>query len=194
MAHPELDQLLNSVLGFAREMLSKHGEFFPFGSSMDLAGKIAMDGAYQGAEHPPSQELIDLLTQAYTRRAEAGELRAAAICADVRIVPPGKSDKTDAISVGLEHQSGKRSPCSCRMRKAGYATASCLRQHGKCSSSRSLLEGPTGGLLVDLKRSDKRSAISAVFPHRAESASTVVVGHRVGSHGVFHRRQWLIPD
>jgi len=34
-------------------------------------------------------------------------LRAAAICADVRIVPPGKSDKTDAISVGLEHQSGE---------------------------------------------------------------------------------------
>jgi len=107
MAHPELDQLLNSVLGFARQMLSKHGEFFSFGSSMDLAGKIAMDAAYQGAEHPPSQELIDLLTQAYSRRAEAGELRAAAICADVRIVPPGKSDKTDAISVGLEHQSGE---------------------------------------------------------------------------------------
>jgi hypothetical protein len=107
MAHPELDQLLNSALEFAKQMLSKHGEFFPFGSSMDPAGKIIMDGAHTGDEHPPSQELIDLLTQSYAQRAEAGELRAAAICADVRVVPPGKSSKTDAISVGLEHQSGE---------------------------------------------------------------------------------------
>lgn len=88
-------------------MLSKHGEFFPFGSSMDPASKISMDGAQTGDEHPPSQELIDLLAQSYAQRAEAGELRAAAICADVRVVPPGKSGKTDAISVGLEHQSGE---------------------------------------------------------------------------------------
>jgi hypothetical protein len=107
MAHPELDQLLNSVLEFAKEMLTKHGEFFPFGSSMDLAGKITMDGADTGNEHPPSQELIDILVQSYAQRAETGELRAAAICADVRVVPPGKADKTDAISVGLEHQSGE---------------------------------------------------------------------------------------
>jgi hypothetical protein len=107
MAHPELDHLLNSVLDFAKVMLSKHGEFFPFGSSMDLAGRITMDGAHTGNEHPPSQELIDLLTQYYAQRAETGELRAAAICADVRVVPPGKVDKSDAISVGLEHQSGE---------------------------------------------------------------------------------------
>jgi hypothetical protein len=107
MAHPELDQLLNSALEFAKQMLSKHGEFFPFGSSIGVAGKITMDGAHSGDEHPPSQELIDLLTKSYEQRAEAGELRAAAICADVRVVPPGKSGKTDAISVGLEHQSGE---------------------------------------------------------------------------------------
>jgi hypothetical protein len=107
MAHPELDQLLNSVLEFAKEMLRKHGEFFPFGSSMNLAGKVTMDGAHTGDEHPPSQELIDLLAQSYAQRAVTGELRAAAICADVRVVRPGKADKTDAISVGLEHQSGE---------------------------------------------------------------------------------------
>jgi hypothetical protein len=107
MAHPDLDQLLNSVLAFAQLLLSKHGEFFPFGSSMKLNGEIIMDGADTGGEHPPSQEVIDLLAQSYEQRAGKGELRAAAICADVRVVPPGKADKTDAISVGLEHRSGE---------------------------------------------------------------------------------------
>ena len=66
-----------------------------------------MDGADTGDEHPPSQELIELLTQAYVQQAGEGSLRAAAICADSRVVPPGKSDKTDAIAVALEHQSGE---------------------------------------------------------------------------------------
>jgi hypothetical protein len=107
MAHPDLDQLLNSALAFAQLMLSKHGEFFPFGSSMKVSGEIVMDGAHTGDEHPPSQEVIDLLTRAYKRSAEEGELRAAGICTDVRVVPPGKSHKTDAISVALEHRSGE---------------------------------------------------------------------------------------
>ena len=107
MAHPELDQLLDSVLTFAQQMLKVHGEFYPFGESLDVTGKRAMDGAHTGSEHPPSQELIDLLVQAYAHRARSGELRAAAVCADVRVVPPGKVGKTDAISVGLEHQSGE---------------------------------------------------------------------------------------
>jgi hypothetical protein len=88
-------------------MLSKHGEFFPFGSSMKLSGEIVMDGADTGDEHPPSQEVIDVLAQSHERRADKGELRAAAICADVRVVPPGHSDKTAAISVAIEHRSGE---------------------------------------------------------------------------------------
>jgi len=40
MAHPDLDQLLNAVLPFAQQMLSKHGEFFPFGASMTIDGEI----------------------------------------------------------------------------------------------------------------------------------------------------------
>jgi hypothetical protein len=70
-------------------------------------GKIIMDAAYTGDEHPPSRDVIDLLARSYEERAGTGELRAAAICVDVRVVPPGKSDKTDAISVALEHRSGE---------------------------------------------------------------------------------------
>ena len=107
MAHPDLDQLLNVALEFAQKMLKEHGEFYPFGASMGTDGKITMDGAATGREHPPSKELLDLLSESYTQRASTGGLRAAAICADVRVPPPGSDQKTDAIQVGLEHANGE---------------------------------------------------------------------------------------
>jgi hypothetical protein len=107
MAHPDLDQLLNVALEFAQKMLRQYGEFYPFGTSMGIDGKIIMDGATTGREHPSSQELLDLLLNSYAKRVKTGELRATAICADVRVQPPGSVQKTDAISVGLEHTNGE---------------------------------------------------------------------------------------
>jgi hypothetical protein len=107
MAHPDLDELLNAMLPFAQQMLSKHGEFYPFGSAMTAEGKIEMHAAYDGDEQPPTQQLIDLLTQAFREEASSGKIRAAAICCDVRTIPPGQSEKTDAICVSAEHQNGE---------------------------------------------------------------------------------------
>jgi hypothetical protein len=107
MAHPDLDELLNAVLPFAQQMLSKHGEFFPFGSAMSADGKVEAHAAYDGDEQPPSQQLIDLLTHGFRQQAAAGKIRAAAICYDVRTIPPGQSEKTDAICVSAEHQNGE---------------------------------------------------------------------------------------
>ena len=98
MAHPELDQLLKVALEFAQKMLKQHGEFYPFGASMGLDGKISMDGAATGQERPASQELLDLLSDSYSRRATAGELRTAAICADVRV--PSRLRGEDGCSLG----------------------------------------------------------------------------------------------
>ena len=107
MAHPDLDHLLDVAVKFAQEMLARRGAFFPFGCSMNTEGEIIMDASYSGGEHPPSQELIEALAGGYAQKANAGVLRAAAICADVRVVPPGAAAKTDAISVALEHSSGE---------------------------------------------------------------------------------------
>jgi hypothetical protein len=85
MAHPDLDQLLNALLPFGQQMLSRHGEFFPFGSAMTVDGKIEAHAAYDGDEQPPSQQLIDLLTQGFRQQATAGQIRAAAICYDGRV-------------------------------------------------------------------------------------------------------------
>ena len=107
MAHPDLNRLLDSVLDFAHKMLKEHGEFYPFGHSLDLAGNIAIYGVDTGNEHPPSQQIIDTLSSVYKQKAKAREVRAVAICFDVRVVPPEQQNKTDAICVGLEHESGE---------------------------------------------------------------------------------------
>jgi hypothetical protein len=107
MAHPDLDHLLNVALEFAQTMLKQHGEFYPFGASMRTDGTVSMDGATTGDEKPPTQELLDVLAASYAKRANTGGLRAAAVCADVRVPPPGSETKTDAIQVELEHANGE---------------------------------------------------------------------------------------
>ena len=107
MAHPDLDALLNALLPFAEQMLAKSGEFFPFGAEMKFDGEIDAVASYDSDEHPPSQTLIDLLTEGFRQQADTGELRGAGICYDVRTIPPGQTEKCDAICISLEHQSGE---------------------------------------------------------------------------------------
>lgn len=47
------------------------------------------------------------MTQVFGHQAERGQLRAAAICYDVRTIPPGQTEKCDAVCASLEHQSGE---------------------------------------------------------------------------------------
>ena len=70
-------------------------------------GEIVALGAYEGDGHPPSQNVIDLMTQAFGQHAKMGQLRAAAICYNVRTIPPGQTEKSDAVCASLEHQSGE---------------------------------------------------------------------------------------
>jgi hypothetical protein len=108
MAHPELDRLFDMLLPFAKTMLLDHGEFYPFGAYMSSSGEIQWVGAkMEDDDHPPSEPLIDLLTETFKNHAARGGLRAAAICYDVLTIPPGEDQKRDAICCGLEHYSGE---------------------------------------------------------------------------------------
>jgi hypothetical protein len=106
MAHPDLDTLLNPLLSFAQQMLAKQGTFLPFGVSMRSDGEIAMAAGYIGDSRPEPVAIIDLLVQGFQQEAATGAIRAAGICIDMRIVPPGGTDKTDAICAQLEHAEG----------------------------------------------------------------------------------------
>jgi hypothetical protein len=102
MAHQDLDNLADYCIGFAKQMLGKYGEFFPFGASIGGGGNLAADGLFLENEHPPSQSVIDKYTELYRGRAKTGELTAAAVFWDSR-VSLENGPKTDAISIGLEH-------------------------------------------------------------------------------------------
>ena len=107
MPHADLEELLNALLPFAQEMLGKHGEFYPFGASIDAKGEITAQAAEPGEENPDSQEVIGMLIAGMRAEAQRGEIRAAGICYDSRVVPPGKTEKTDAIACRLEHSNGE---------------------------------------------------------------------------------------
>jgi hypothetical protein len=102
----DLEQLLSAAVPFAKQMLIKYGEFFPYSSSMNSDGKISAVGGYTGSERPKSTEVIDLLRAVFRREAEVGKIRACAVVYDIRTVPPGKTQKTDAIAVELDHRAG----------------------------------------------------------------------------------------
>jgi len=46
------------------------------------------------------------MTIAFRDQASQGKIRAAGICFDVRVLPPGQVDKTDAIQLALEREGG----------------------------------------------------------------------------------------
>ena len=96
----DLDGLLNMTLPFARQMLDKQGEFYPFGAVMSTGGEAGLLGADpdQG-EHPASAAALAAML-AGIRDHRAG-YRAAATCCDVRL------PDSDAIRVELEHQEGQ---------------------------------------------------------------------------------------
>lgn len=102
----ESQQLMDAVLPLAEQLLNDHGEFFPYGGAMTSAGKIVSVAAYDGDEHPPSSEVISMLQKAFISAAESKEYKATALVYDVRVPLPDSSEKSDAIAINLDHESG----------------------------------------------------------------------------------------
>src|SRR4030042_4581679 len=98
MAHPDFDKLFQILLPFAQHMINKHGEFYPFGATMDMKGEVAVASSYTDSEKPEWQECSDLLIGGFRSQAKEGKIRACGICYNVRTIPPGHTEKLDAIS------------------------------------------------------------------------------------------------
>jgi hypothetical protein len=103
-AKQDVEELLNDFIVFAKELLEKHGEFFPFGATMAPDGESSVVAGYEGTEQPPSQEIINLLNEAFKSAAKSGEYKATALFFDVRVTPPNAGEKSDAVAVALDHR------------------------------------------------------------------------------------------
>ena len=102
----ECEELMDALLPIAEKMLSKHGEFHPYGGSITKDGEVQPASVYDGRERPPSNDLINMLASVFQEEAEKGSVRATAIVYDALVTPPGATEKTDAIIVCLDHQDG----------------------------------------------------------------------------------------
>jgi hypothetical protein len=103
-AKVESETLMNEAVPFAERMLRQHGEFYPYGYVMKPSGEIALVAGYDGTERPKSQAVIDLLLAGFKRDAAIGKIKATALVYDILVVPPGASEKSDAIAVALDHR------------------------------------------------------------------------------------------
>ena len=105
-AKEECEDLMNAVVPFARQMLTQHREFYPFGGAIAADGKIVAVGGHTGDEHPAAKDVIALLENGFKEAAKGGKYRATALVMDMLVVPPGRDAKQDAIAVRLDHRDG----------------------------------------------------------------------------------------
>ena len=104
MAEPreEIEQLLNYLLPFAEQMLSAHGEFYPYAATMDAGGEVQAVSA-AGDERPEVGELLLALHAELREQAAHGTIRASGIAADVTLTDPDSGEEMDAVQLELDH-------------------------------------------------------------------------------------------
>ena len=106
MSDPKTDceALMSSVLPFAEQMLTAHGEFIPFGGAMKADGKVVSAAGYNEDEHPQSIDVIRLMKTGFVEAARRGEYKATVIVYNVKVTIPLTEEKSDAIVVSLNHR------------------------------------------------------------------------------------------
>ena len=103
----ECEKLMDVLLPFALQMLERYGEFYPFGGMITRDGKIVQIGAMDDdMDHPKSQPLIDTMVSTFREKAKNGDCRATGIVVDVKVVPPDRAEKVDAIQLRMDHHDG----------------------------------------------------------------------------------------
>jgi hypothetical protein len=102
----DCQQLVDAAMPMAEYLLAKNGEFYPFGEKMLGSGEIVRTQVLSESDSSASQDLIDLIRESFRREAEVGALRATAIVSDVLIGATGTDQKSNAISIQMEHLQG----------------------------------------------------------------------------------------
>jgi len=102
----DCEDLMNAVVPFARQMLTQHREFYPFGGAIAADGTVVAVGGDVGDEHPAAKDVIALLEDGFKEAATTGKYKETALVVDMLVVPPGRDSKQDAIAVRLDHREG----------------------------------------------------------------------------------------
>jgi len=98
----ELHAVLTDCLEFAEEMLTKTGEFYPFGAVMKQDRTLTAVGFTDGQEHPSPQEIYTFAVESLKRSALSGEIVAGALAVNVDIPSEYAPTFPDGVRVALE--------------------------------------------------------------------------------------------
>jgi hypothetical protein len=105
--NPDFGLLFEALVDSACDQLGERGTFPPFGASASRRGEVALAGGLTGDSCAPPEELISALRYGLGQAALRGEIRAAAVCSQVLITPPGLLEEVEAIRVELDCQGGE---------------------------------------------------------------------------------------
>ncbi len=105
--NPDFTQLFESLVGTACDQLAERGAFSPFGASAGHQGEVALAAGVTSDSCAPPEERISALRYGLSQAALRGEIRAAAVCSQVLITPPGSDDDVEAIRIELDCQGGQ---------------------------------------------------------------------------------------
>jgi hypothetical protein len=97
-----LAAMLEGTWNFAKVMLRKTGDFYPFAETADRTGKRSMVGGSTGQEHPNPRSIYSLLHDALASQVASGEAAAVALAANVNIPAEYQSPFPDGVRVHVE--------------------------------------------------------------------------------------------
>lgn len=101
----EADRLVHYLLPKVVETLENGREFSPFGGYLRDDGQMVVVPPYSGNETRSSKELLDrMLNISLQGKVLEEKAKATAAVFDSRVVPPGQSQKTDAIAFYVDHR------------------------------------------------------------------------------------------
>ncbi len=103
-AKADCEELLTALLPFAEQMLSKHGEFYPFGGVKLADGEFNVVAGYEGDGQPATEAIIETLKKGLRAGAAEGRYRATALVYDVRVRMDDDDEPSDAVAVALDHR------------------------------------------------------------------------------------------
>jgi len=91
--------IVESILQQASAFLQDAGAFFPFGTAIGQQGEIRPVGLDMGEENPKSDEMLQILSEAFVERIQQKQYKCAAIAVDVALTIDG--EKMDAVEIHL---------------------------------------------------------------------------------------------
>ncbi len=108
MSRDDFAALSDVLMEHAKRAIIEDGALFPIGATVTASGGVVplMRRSSFDEEKDDVRSLVNEILRAFRTLAKEKRARAVAWCVDMRVVPPGSQDKTDALMLFCESVDG----------------------------------------------------------------------------------------